>query len=81
MADPDPNSPADLPAGKALSQRLKEQHGSGLDPTLSLEVEPEPDAPLSSAIHQKLSEQAPRGMRYKLLGEVARGGMGAILKI
>ncbi len=81
MTEPE-SAPRPEPATAVpLSQRLKEQHGTGLDPKLSLEQEPEPDVGASGKLLDKLNSDAPRGTRYKLPGEVARGGMGTILKI
>ncbi len=65
----------------SLGQRLKQAVGPDLDPTLSLEPEPQPDSGSSSKVYEKLRTEAPRGTRYKLLGEIARGGMGAIIRI
>ncbi len=64
-----------------LSERLKKEFGPQTDPTLTLEPEPEPDSGSSSKTLDRLRTEAPRGTRYKLLGELARGGMGAIIKI
>jgi len=64
-----------------LSERLKRQFGPTLDPSLALEAEPKPDAGPPSKLFGKLLSEGPRGTRYKLLGEIARGGMGAIIRI
>ena len=55
-----------------------------LDPADERQPDPEPggasDRP-SSAILQQLAEHVPGKSRYQLRGEVARGGMGAILRV
>ncbi|MCC7014100.1 MAG: SUMF1/EgtB/PvdO family nonheme iron enzyme [Planctomycetes bacterium] len=64
-----------------LSERLKQRFGDGVDPDVSLGGEPQADSGPQSKLFERLRAEGPRGTRYKLLGEVARGGMGAILKI
>jgi WD40 repeat protein/serine/threonine protein kinase len=52
------------------------------DPTISLDPPPpvEPDVALRERL-RSLSERLPKTPRYALQGEVARGGMGAILRV
>jgi serine/threonine protein kinase/formylglycine-generating enzyme required for sulfatase activity len=64
-----------------LAERLKRQFGEGVDPGVSLGGEPRADSEPQSKLFERLRSEGPRGTRYKLLGEVERGGMGAILKI
>ncbi|MCY2961554.1 MAG: SUMF1/EgtB/PvdO family nonheme iron enzyme [Planctomycetota bacterium] len=58
-----------------------------MDPEVSLDAAPNDPASATSAstpsaaLAQRLAEHAPKQSRYKLEGEIARGGMGAILKI
>src|SRR5262245_52056094 len=66
-------------AGESLSQRLEKRYGSQVDPKVTLE-KPESDS-ASSALLQRLSQHAPSSSRYQLQGELARGGMGAILRV
>ncbi len=66
---------------RPLSERLKQKFGADPGPTLSLDDEPRPDSAASGTLFEKLRGGGTRGTRYRLLGEVARGGMGVILKI
>jgi len=65
----------------SLADRLDRQFGEGVNPNVSLGGEPTSDSGPQSKLLERLRAEGTRGTRYKLLGEVARGGMGAILKI
>src|SRR5262245_14317171 len=69
-----------LPAGGSVLKALAAQTPGGL-PRVHLR-EPEDDHP--TPLNQPASEQMPDTSalpeRYQLIGEIARGGMGAILK-
>jgi formylglycine-generating enzyme required for sulfatase activity/serine/threonine protein kinase len=67
---------------ESLAERLKKQFGDDLDPEVSLAGE-RPAAPSGAAdsLLGRIAQHGPRSPRYQLEGEVARGGMGAILKI
>src|SRR5262245_13113982 len=75
------------PAGAAgrepsLAQRIRDKYGSGVDPGVSLDaVEKERGELLSTALLKRLAEHTLGRSRYRLQGEIARGGMGAILRI
>jgi WD40 repeat protein/serine/threonine protein kinase len=56
-------------------------YGKDVDPGVSLEAQPEGDVGSSSSLMDRLFEHQPSVSRYRLVGEVARGGMGAILKV
>jgi len=72
---------AGLIAGpQSLADKIKGQYGSGVDPNVSLDVAEEVQPP-SSALLKRLAEHTFKTSRYKLQGELARGGMGAILKV
>jgi len=81
-----PQEPADgsnsPPSPESFSARLKAHYGTGVDPEVSLDVvaSAAPSTP-SAELARRLAAQAPKTSRYKLEGEIARGGMGAILKI
>jgi hypothetical protein len=67
--------------GHSFAERLKQEYGSGVDPAIALEGEREESGPPTSALLKRLSEHGLRRSRYALKGELARGGMGAILKV
>jgi eukaryotic-like serine/threonine-protein kinase len=73
--------PPDHPDPDSIAERLKQRFGDEIGPTLPLDPEPAPDKDAPSTLFDKLRGAGPRGTRYRLLGEVARGGMGVILKI
>jgi formylglycine-generating enzyme required for sulfatase activity/serine/threonine protein kinase len=89
----DPSSPGDMP--KPLGERLRELYGEDLDPGVSLGDgasaagsaspgvggEPPTGSGPKSKLFERLRAEGPRGTRYKFLGELARGGMGAILEV
>jgi WD40 repeat protein/serine/threonine protein kinase len=75
---------------RSLAERLKDEKGvdvTSVSVSLEgggLETEPAGDARESSgssATLRKILEQGPSSGRYDLQGEIARGGMGAILKV
>ncbi|MFN0009330.1 MAG: SUMF1/EgtB/PvdO family nonheme iron enzyme [Planctomycetota bacterium] len=68
----------------SLAAKLKARFGEGVDPGVSLHAadetgEKQPD--FSSALVARLSGRSGSFGRYQVKGEIARGGMGAILKI
>ena len=65
----------------SLSDRIQSRYGSGVDPTIALEDEEEPSGDFTSEIVQRLAGRGETYGRYKLKGEVARGGQGAILRV
>ncbi len=67
--------------GRTISERLKQRIGTDPGPTASLDDEPRPDSGASSTLFERLRGSGTRCTRYRMLGEVARGGMGVILKI
>src|SRR5258705_11686261 len=75
---PDP-SPED-----SLAAKLRARFGEGVDPGVSLhaaEDAGDAETDFSSALVVRLSGRSGSFVRYRLKGEIARGGMGAILKI
>jgi serine/threonine protein kinase len=69
-------------AGESLARKLAEQYGSGVDLHVSLHEEGEkPGEPPTSQLLERLRSHALKSTRYRLHGEIARGGMGAILKV
>ena len=67
-----------------LSLQLRERYGDSVDPEISLSQEEEKEGGVldesSAALMSKLSSQG-GSERYKAQDEIARGGMGAILKV
>lgn len=59
---------------RPLAERLKQKFGADPGPTASLVGEPRPDSCSSSTLFDGLRGAITRGTRYKLLGDVARGG-------
>ena len=69
------------PSGsKPLAERIRSRHGSRPELEVSLEPEGEPDDEFSAEVLEKLADRHDFG-RYKVKGEVARGGQGAILRV
>jgi len=86
--EPDGGGPLDR-AGRAdqaetsFTRSLRERYGDDVDPRVSLAGSAPADADLdaSNEILKRLSAHGLKESRYKLIGEIARGGMGAILKV
>ncbi len=73
-----------LEAGaESLGARLERRFGASADPGISLAAQaPDTEAASgSSELIRRLAQLAPATTRYHIEGEVARGGMGAILKV
>jgi formylglycine-generating enzyme required for sulfatase activity/serine/threonine protein kinase len=66
-----------------LSERLRSRYGSEVDPkvTLTLESEGPESSGQSSDVLMRLSERRGVTHRYRPEGEIARGGMGAVLGV
>ena len=64
-----------------VSERLSRQYGSEVDPQISLGDAGEGDSDFTSDVVERLAEHSPASGRYKLKGEIARGGQGAILRV
>jgi len=63
----------------SFAYRLRAAHGSGVDPAISLDA-PSDLGKASNDLLKRLGKKS-AGARYRLEGEVARGGMGAILRV
>ncbi len=77
---PGPDSP------QSFAARLKQKYGAGVDPEVSLDAaagdaEERTPSGASSELLRRLSDHSLKESRYTLEGEVARGGMGAILRV
>ena len=71
------------PEEQSPNETLPRDSGSrqASDEQVTVSLDPPSDNPASSARLQKLSSRATHARRYQLLGEVAHGGMGAILRV
>ncbi len=92
---PSDASPSDPNASPSLAARLRARYGQDLDPRVDLAsgprgASPSPERPTtkppSSAggtgeVLHRLGERAGASSRYRIEGEIARGGMGAILEV
>jgi len=87
-----PRSPDDdrPPESPTLSERLKQRFGLDVDPRIDLPADsgrpaPEPGSSAlswpSSGVIRRMSERRAASGRYRMEGEIARGGMGAILEV
>src|SRR5262245_34261344 len=84
--EPSKEEPESRPV--SFIQRLHRHFGKEIDPGIDLQASTEgessgPGRPKGKAgdLHQKLTEQVGLGPRYKAGGEIARGGMGTILRV
>ncbi|MCU0863591.1 MAG: serine/threonine-protein kinase [Planctomycetes bacterium] len=87
--DPDP-TPA-----RSLAAKLRDRYGCDLDPRIDLVAGPQPAAKPSTSppsrppsttgatgdVLHRLVERSGAASRYRVAGEIARGGMGAILEV
>jgi formylglycine-generating enzyme required for sulfatase activity/serine/threonine protein kinase len=64
-------------AAPSLSDQLSELHGVEMGAGVTLGPVNRP----SSAVLERLDEHTPKGTRYEVVDEIARGGMGVILRI
>jgi formylglycine-generating enzyme required for sulfatase activity/serine/threonine protein kinase len=65
----------------SLSERLQARFGEHVNPEVSLRGTDERPGSFSSEVLQRLSGRSASFGRYHLKGEIARGGMGAIVKV
>jgi len=72
-----------LGLGGSLATRIREQYGAEADPLILLHAEEEEERgdDISSEVIDRLSERKGAFGRYRLKGELARGGMGVILRV
>ncbi len=67
--------------GKSLTDKLQSHFGKDVDPKVTLEAEEQAEAGSSSEILSRLGSRGPVSTRYRIQGEVAHGGMGAVLRV
>lgn len=82
--DQRPKSDAhDAPA--TLAQRIKARFGPEVDPRVDLAATLHTPRRQSSSptaeVYQRLAARSPQSTRYRIEGEIARGGMGAIFEV
>jgi serine/threonine protein kinase/formylglycine-generating enzyme required for sulfatase activity len=65
----------------SLSQRLRQRFGGDVDPKVELPDEAAGSGDPPSDVMSRLAERGPASTRYRLRGEVAQGGMGAVLRV
>ncbi|MEY2747785.1 MAG: Serine/threonine-protein kinase PknB, partial [Planctomycetota bacterium] len=72
---------------KRLADELRQKYGEGVDPGISLDgagasqsAATDGSGP-SSELLRRLRTHAPKNSRYKLQGEIGRGGMGAVIRV
>ena len=67
---------------RSFARRLRARHGESVDPAISLGDEGgESGRSPSSTVLARLMAKGTTTERYELHGEIARGGMGAILRV
>ncbi len=64
-----------------LADEIRSRYGAEADPHVSLEGAPTTENSPSSELLRRLEAHAPSNFRYRLIGEVGRGGMGAVLRV
>ncbi len=76
------------PAERSVAARLRERCGVDVDPRIRIEAGPSPaesaaraPAQPSAAVLERLGARGEAASRYETRGEIARGGMGAILEV
>ncbi len=87
MSPPHDSAPGSPPL--SIAERLRRVHGREVDPRIELgaprpaavPAAGEPRSPSSSRVLGRLGTHAALASRYTLEGEIARGGMGAILAV
>jgi len=66
---------------ETLGKRIKHQYGDEADPNISLKGEAEGSSDLGNELIDRLAGRGEGYGRYKLKGEIDRGGQGAILRV
>ncbi|MBU0719601.1 MAG: hypothetical protein KJ749_15260 [Planctomycetes bacterium] len=64
----------------SFAKRLGMLHGEDANPDVSLKSDEGETSDPSSEVLERLGAHAPAQTRYRLVGELGRGGMGVILK-
>jgi len=68
-------------ASTRLSQRILALFGPEADPRIALEREADDEPTFSSELVRRLAARETSFGRYRIKGELARGGMGAVLRV
>ncbi|MBL8859279.1 MAG: serine/threonine protein kinase [Planctomycetes bacterium] len=78
------NQPGNSDPNASLAARLRQRFGSDVDPRVELspdENTEKGDERGSASVVNRLETRGPIATRYRLEGEIARGGMGAIIEV
>jgi formylglycine-generating enzyme required for sulfatase activity/serine/threonine protein kinase len=65
----------------SLAAQLETRFGTDVDPQITLESEEPLRGDVSSAVLSRLAGRGPASTRYRVKGEIAHGGMGAVLRV
>ena len=78
------------PSSPSIAARLRERYGAEVDPAVELNpddertrgaTEPGPRSAITGGVLARLGSRGQGASRYSVRGEIARGGMGAILDV
>ncbi|HVS18430.1 MAG TPA: serine/threonine-protein kinase, partial [Planctomycetota bacterium] len=67
--------------GRSLADKLRAHFGGEVDPQVTLEHESAPRSDFTREVLSRLGGRGPAATRYRIQGEVAHGGMGAVLRV
>ena len=67
--------------GQSLAEKLRARFGGEVDPGVTLEQEGRARTDFTSEVLSRLGGRGPASTRYRIQGEVAHGGMGAVLRV
>ena len=67
--------------GESFSDAIRSRFGADLDPQISLADSSDGEEADDPSIVETLKSRGPTSGRYRLRGQVARGGMGVVLRV
>ncbi len=65
----------------SLSERLAKRYGEEVEPEISLHAKEEQAASFTDSVLLRLTGRSVAAGRYQIRGEIARGGMGVVLRV